>query len=362
MRAGILGSYILLLTLLFTSLATVVQATEYSEANKDVQAADILNHIENGDDVNLTNCHIFGELNLSKIKLETVPNPCFNILLSRLGDRKYLIDHGVNENLSVIASSIIIKNSTFENNLNFASTQFKNSADFRYATFKDSADFSGATFKNSADFMYATFKDSANFWGATFNNFTYFYRAYFNNSADFTGATFNDIANFWGATFKDSANFLAATFKDSADFSGATFKNSANFGFATFNNTTNFGGAKFNDAAEFIGPTKPDKLLLDEMNFQIFYKYYNGHGRYDDADTVYYNYRQNDMKQNKWSSFGYWWNFLSWITCGFGIKPLYTIIFGIATIFLFSGIYANPISLKRNQYKEIPFNLFPDVY
>jgi hypothetical protein len=37
----------------------------------------------------------------------------------------------------------------------------------------------------------------------------------------------------------------------------------------------------------------------------------------------------------------------SWVICGFGVKPSHTIILGIAIIFLFSGIYANPISLKR---------------
>ncbi len=53
------------------------------------------------------------------------------------------------------------------------------------------------------------------------------------------------------------------------------------------------------------------------------------------------------MKKEEWSSFGYWWNFFSWLTCGFGIKPLYTIRFGIAVISLFSLIYANPICWEK---------------
>ena len=81
MKAGVIGSYILLLTLIFSVLSTVVQATEYREIDKEVQAADILNHLEKGDDVNLVNCSIVGELNISKIKLETVPNPSFKIPL-----------------------------------------------------------------------------------------------------------------------------------------------------------------------------------------------------------------------------------------------------------------------------------------
>ena len=339
MRAGVLGLYILLLTLVVSVLTTVVQATEYREVNTIVNASDILNHIEKGNDVNLTNCHIFGELNLSKIKLEMVPNPLFNILLNRRhDDRKQLINHGINENLSVISSRIIIQNSTFENKLDLSNTQFNTSVDFDSATFNNSANFRAATFK------------AADFSGTTFNN-----------SADFDSATFNSSAFFGGTTFNNAAYFEKATFK-AAEFIGTNFSNSADFSGTTFNNFANFALAKFNDAAEFIGPTKPDKLLLDEMNFQIFYKYYNGHGRYDDADAVYYNYRQNDMKKEEWSSFGHWWNFLSWITCGFGIKPLNTLLFGGAVISLFSLIYTNPVRLKINKYSVIPINLFWNVH
>ena len=98
------------------------------------------------------------------------------------------------------------------------------------------------------------------------------------------------------------------------------------------------------------------------MNFQRFYKYYDGRGRYDDADFVYYNYRQKDMKKENWSSFGYWWNFLSWITCGFGIKPLNTLLFGGAVIFLFSLIYINHVRLKINKYNMIPIDLSWNVH
>jgi hypothetical protein len=111
MRAKALVFYILLLTLELSLLSTVVQAIEYSEVNKDVQAADILNHIERGDDVNLTNCHIVGELNLSKIKFETVPDQRFGYYYKSDG----VFEKLGNENLSVMKSSIIIKNSTFEN-------------------------------------------------------------------------------------------------------------------------------------------------------------------------------------------------------------------------------------------------------
>ena len=62
------------------------------------------------------------------------------------------------------------------------------------------------------------------------------------------------------------------------------------------------------------------------------------------------------MKKKKWYDPDYWWDLFSWLTCGFGIKPFYTIRFGIAVISLFSLIYANPIFDKRSN-KAIPFGL-----
>ena len=149
MKAGVLGSYILSLTLVFSILSAVVKATECTE----VKAEDNLKDIEKGKDVNLTNCHIVGELNLSKIKLETVPNRRFDPYS----------DYVVNTNLSVIKSSIIIQNSTFENEVNFSNVRFNTTADFYKSTFNNSADFGGANFNNSADFSYTFFNSSASF-------------------------------------------------------------------------------------------------------------------------------------------------------------------------------------------------------
>ncbi len=191
MRAGVLGFYILSLTLIFSVLSTVVQAIEYREVNTEVQAADILNHFEKGDDVNFTNCRIVGELNSSKIKLEMIPNHRF-----RRGVAFGLKSFSGNENLSVIKSRIIIRNSIFENKLNLN------------ARFNNSVDFTGTTFNNCANFPWA----------------------YFNNSADFGEAKFNNAVLFGSVTFSDAADFKETTFNNSADFVLAQFKNSTDFG------------------------------------------------------------------------------------------------------------------------------------
>jgi hypothetical protein len=55
-------------------------------------------------------------------------------------------------------------------------------------------------------------------------------------------------------------------------------------------------------------------------------------------------------------------NFLYWLTCGFGVKPLYSIHFSIITIVISSIIYVNLISLEINRAKRIPISLSLNMY
>lgn len=71
MKVGALIYCVLMSIFVFVILSLTVQATEYRE----VRAEDILKQIENGEDVSLNNSRIVGELNLSEIKLVSVPNP-----------------------------------------------------------------------------------------------------------------------------------------------------------------------------------------------------------------------------------------------------------------------------------------------
>lgn len=123
-------SWILLLTLILLFLSTTSHATEY----KAVKAEDILKLIENDEDVNLTNCRIVGELDVSKIKLKTITTP-YDFYKS------FLDPNGYSENLNVIESNITFKNSIFEDGFNFS-----------YVLLNSSADFNGSNFTNSADF------------------------------------------------------------------------------------------------------------------------------------------------------------------------------------------------------------------
>jgi NADPH-dependent 7-cyano-7-deazaguanine reductase QueF len=84
MKAKALVSFIGLSTLVILLCSMASQAAEYREVNKEIDANNILKHIENGDDINLSNCSISGELDLSSIKLKTIPNQAVSKLKSIL--------------------------------------------------------------------------------------------------------------------------------------------------------------------------------------------------------------------------------------------------------------------------------------
>ena len=55
-------------------------------------------------------------------------------------------------------------------------------------------------------------------------------------------------------------------------------------------------------------------------------------------------------------------NFLSWLTCDFWVKPLYSIHFGIIIIVISTIIYVNLTSLEINRAKRIPISLSLNMY
>lgn len=288
LKIRILASWALLLTLIVLFLSTASLATEY----KVVKAEEILEQIGNGEDVNLTNCRIVGELDVSKIKLKTAPNLYFYELLSKGVDKDILISMGCNENLSVIDSNIKIKNSVFENGLYFSNVLFKNSTNFGGAIFNDSINFSGGNFKNYADFENTSFYRPANFKCVNFSSDADFSKVSFNSPAHFIGANFNCPTYFGWANFNHSANFTGATFNSHADFMFVTFNSHAYFSWADFNNgianflevdfkgPAYFGWANFNTSkAVFTGSSFYEAAYFERAKFNrsasFFYATFN---------------------------------------------------------------------------------------
>lgn len=260
--------------LVFIFISMVGLADEY----RDVQASEILKQIENGEDVYLENCRIVGELNLSKIKFETVPNPKYNELLESGLSEETLKLHGIDEDLKIVEINITIHNSIFVSNLDFSNILFKKSPSFvgvnfsslvyfTNTNFSDTVDFSGATFGNSSNFSGTTFGDSTDFGQSIFGDSTDFWHATFGNSSNFSGTTFGNSTSFILTTFGNFTYFAGAIFGNSVDFSGATFGNSADFSSATFGNSADFFSATFGESTYFPYATFGNSVSFRSATF-----------------------------------------------------------------------------------------------
>lgn len=359
-----LTSCVLLSSLVLSLLCTEVQANEYREVNAEVKAEDILKHIEMGDDVNLTGCRIVGDLDISRIKLKTILNPCINKY--RTGSMKGIpaSTFGLSENSSVIETNITIQNSTFENDLNLSNVLFRKSVKFYRTSFKDSVHFDGTNFNNSANFSWTNFDNFANFGWANFNNPANFIGAKFDRDANFVGVNFNDPVHFGWAIFKNSAHFDWVNFNDSASFDGTHFNNSVYFDGANFKGSTRFIWSDFNDTAYFGGPDTFKKIMTDGKSCEIFQKYYKKEARYTDADNIYYEYRKYSQERKSAMSLSKWIDYLSWATCGYGVRPLHTLYFVGVLIISFSLVYFKGqgiIKQEKNSENQPPENQPQDL-
>jgi Pentapeptide repeats (9 copies)/Ion channel len=387
MKAKFLVSFIGLSILVFLLCSTAAQATEYREINKEVNAGDILKHIEKGEDINLVNCSIVGELNLSSNKFKTILNPAYTESLNEWFSEA----EAEPENISVVESNIKIKRSIFKNDVkfslaefngyvdfsgtnfnapvsfsgtnfnapvNFSGTNFNGLAYFDFATFNGPANFGMAPLTDSPDISHSSihilvnfsgknevvvgsyFNDYADFDSSTFNAPVDFKYVIFNNSADFQFATFNNSAGFSDSTFNNSADFQFATFNNSADFKFATFCNSADFSASTFNNFAYFKFATFNSSADFQGPYEFKKIITnDGVNCNLFRVYYKNNARFTDANNIYYEYRKEVLAEEGLDSPSNLFDLLSFFICGFGLRPQFTLGFGVFLIGFFSVIY-----------------------
>lgn len=197
--------------------------------------------------------------------------------------------------------------------------------------------------RRSASFNWASFGDGVSFTETNLGDY-----------ADFTGANFGNFADFSSANFGNSANFIFTDFGDFASFWGVDFGDSAHFDDANFGNCVNFLNINCTDNIDFVGPDTSENIFTDGKSSELFIKYYNNEARYEDADNIYYNYRRYSQDQKGLLSLSKWMDLISWITCGYGLRPSRTLYFGGFVVLLFSIIYAKgpTIYLTKSRNKE----------
>lgn len=251
---------------------------EDSEGRRIVWASEILGKIKNGEPVEYDGVLIKGDLDLSKLGLDTVNVKWDPLRANFLNLDKidlYIIKSTITITKSKIDGKVNLAKAIFLKNVNFNNTCFYGKTDFRLSRFIESALFMRAKFINEfADFqltefymsgglfLYAVsfsnteFRAGAAFNGGKFEGETNFSHTEFRKSATFISTKFNGTANFHRGKFIEcDANFSGAIFGDIGKFTYTEFEGNVNFGNLDYNG---FGlvtsiRAEFKNAAIFWG-------------------------------------------------------------------------------------------------------------
>lgn len=379
----------------------ILKKFEYNYSN-EIPVEEIAYNIKNGRDVNYDNCIIIGDLNIENLSLEnstilseinseiTITRSIIrgNVLLGNVRFNK-----PIDFSLSTFENEFDLSNSHLER-AEFFATKFVKEANFRNTNFNGAIDFIMTRFYKSADFSSAVFMDQAQFGRVSFNNSNFnrvlfdneadFTKAVFNVGVDFAEAVFNREATFRWAEFYHKANFGYAKFNEAADFSytffygsdslsvfpkqryignaefyntkflkdaifeGARFVGLANFNNTEISNIGEFEGAMFlgtiglNDAR--ISSLKvqwnsiENQLAYDERTYLFLIENYKKLGWFEDSDNCYYQYRKESM-QRKEASIPKIFDYLAWISCGYGVKITHAFFSFFIILIIFALYY-----------------------
>ncbi len=315
-----------------------------SDASRVIRAETVLGKIEREEPVDFENVKLIGDLDLNKM-ISGTPG---------------IVSSLIRFKNSEIYGTIIFNNTLFKRQVTFEKTVFHGPAYFFQTRFQGGANFSGSQFYKIALFRKCFIDNSAEFGEVNFMGFT-----------DFRESCISaDIANFRGSYFDDAANFLATKFSvEIANFEWSHFKGPAKFWHSTFGPLANFRGSsfediadlyevQFNDTADFFGAKFEKNLYFNDVKFKTFkvqwssiedklkcngppylllIKNFKEQEQFEDADNCYFQYRnwKRDGRNLGWPKL---FDYLSWLSCGYGVRWQYTIISGFLVSILF-GFY-----------------------
>lgn len=307
----------------------------------------------------------------------------------------------LNFELSEFSGNSIFFGSIFQGKANFFSSTFNGDTNFEGVKMEDAgfaqarfgqAVFCDACFRGDAKFERSLFAESANFSRSLFGGTASFSSAAFSGTASFIDVEFCGLSQFSAVRFRGDAVFDQAKFDDDASFNSTYFEGKALFKAALFSEDARFMGSRFMDAADLSGSEFRKNLILEsariytmrllnaiftagshvylhrsdfsELEVQwasiknrLIYdgavylsliKNFKNMEWFEDADDCYYQYRRKSQAEKKlitwqrgmpeinWSKL---LDALAWISCGYGVRPKYTIFLSILLIFFFAGLF-----------------------
>ena len=322
-----------------------IKAGEPVVYDRVVSSSEIMAKIKAGEPVVYDNVIIKGNLYIEKLGLPEV-----KIELITFGVDPRIISL----NASVINSSITITNSYIEGITDFETSVFNGIVNFENTKFGGYSQFQNSHFKKHAIFGGSRFYQDAQFDNCEFNAPAFFYYSIFEKDVTFEGTTFNNVASFWHSGFEGSANFMRSHFCGNyVDFGTSSFNNDVIFKESKFSGNVHFIGVKFNQSVDFsssdLGQLDPNLLHMQWSFFQghlsyneIIYlsliKKFKDRGQFEDARNCYYEYRSEKLRREP-IGLTKFLDYLAWLSCGYGVRPNYTISLILALILSFGFIF-----------------------
>lgn len=340
----------LISALLLIAIFTIAEiAAAGSTETRVVQASEIATKIEKGEPVDYSYVTINGDLNLNGINISKA-----RYLKSSINISDSIISGFVNLDNTILQKSVNFERTEFMRPASFIGTKFNGDIHFDGSRFDDDSLFISSEFNNFANFQYTKFNGFANFLGAKFNCEQDFHNCLFNDTASFKFVVFRYNSNFEETKFMRSANFIGAQF-GSARFAGAQFKGLSDFGSAQFNQSVDFVGTEFINMIYLtdvkfskllvVWDSVKDKLVCDGPTYLLLIKNFKDMEQFADADNCYYQYREVTRKE-RYDLWGKLLDYISWLSCGYGVRWQHPILSGIMIAILF-GLYYESNSLRR---------------
>lgn len=191
-------------------------------AQKTVPAGRIIDQINQGQAVKLSDAVITGVLDLTEIDTKELVKKgslsqeayksrvnvplafrnctfkgdviAYKVLDNKGEEKKW---YKWNTNQQVLYTADFARQAVFEQ------CTFEGKSAFKYSDFAEVASFAGSRFSDEANFKYAKFHEGSSFPEADFSDVALFKYAKFDENADFSGAVFSSYADFKYAVFRE---------------------------------------------------------------------------------------------------------------------------------------------------------------
>jgi uncharacterized protein YjbI with pentapeptide repeats len=234
-------------------------------AQSTISAAKLIDQINSGADIALTNATITGDLDFTRINDRKQEN---SGSWGSTESYRYHVRVGLsfvnctfegnvvgyrNEGEGKMSSNGPLHNADFHKDVLFRDCMFKESVNFKYTTFHQDADFPGAKFEEKAGFKYTEFNEAADFNGIQADASVDFKYTEFDEEVSMADARFGEDADFKYTKFPRGADLSNVTFEGDADFKYAEFPRGVNMAYTTFRDDADFKYTKFRSPANFEG-------------------------------------------------------------------------------------------------------------